>query len=623
MLDMLVEMRRRNVFRMAGGYLVVGWVILQVASVVETAANLPVWVDGFTLVALITGFPLVLFATWAFELTPEGLRRTPTGGTARPPRGLHTADYALIAMLALVAALIGYQSLAPARAPVLATSGDTTAPSFPATSQVSIAVLPFADLSPQGDQQYFADGIAEELLNALAQFPDLKVAARTSAFAFRDADTDLRAVGDALGVAHVLEGSVRRAGDQLRITAQLIRAEDGFHLWSETYERELTDVFAIQDDIVRELSRVLQVRFGVGGGAGRAEQSEIDPRAYDQYLRGLAYWHGRDHGPRRRDAHQAFSLATDLAPDFADAWAALGTTLAATTPAAFGLEVAEASERGRTALQRALALNPDNARGHAGFTHYYTLLNPDPGQALPHADQAVQLAPNAAYAHYVRAQALSAVGEREAATDSYRRALLLDPENAVIRYQSGFHFAIHGPYRDARDAMQACCATDNWVARWVVYLGALSFGTTANIEEAYQQLIAEVEALGADLLPLALFHELMMEGPSEALQERVAGTTPDRAFVSVYALARMGDEAAALDMFETLASSDQQSVGPQFLYFHLSPGRLEFPESLRRHPRYHEIWDSTWLAALERERRARGHLAGLPLDEPVPPATAE
>ena len=262
------ELKRRNVFRVTIAYVIVAWLVMQIADVVLNNITAPDWVFQVLMLFLAVGLPIAVISAWAFEMTPEGLKREHEVDRSQSITH-HTGrklDYLIIGVMAIAIVYLVIDNYVLDDRPIEI-----------ADDERSIAVLPFVSLSNDDSDGYFGKGIAEELLNALAQFPDLRVAARTSAFSFEGKDIDLREIGEALGVAHVLEGSVRRSGERLRVTAQLIRASDGFHLWSEIFEREVTDIFVIQDEIVGELSRVLQFRLGVGVGAGRASGETTTP----------------------------------------------------------------------------------------------------------------------------------------------------------------------------------------------------------------------------------------------------------------------------------------------------------------------------------------------------------
>jgi TolB-like protein len=255
-MSLFAELKRRNVFKVGAAYAVLTWLLAQVTDVFLENFGAPDWVIKTILLLLVIGFPLALFFAWAFEMTPEGIKKEKDVDrsqsiTAQTGRKL---DFTIIAILLLA---LGYFALDkfvldPARdAAQVQTAKDAEA----GPAEKSIAVLPFVNMSDDASNEYFSDGISEEILNALAKVKQLKVSGRTSSFAFKGQNQDLRQIGDALGVEHILEGSVRKAGTKIRITAQLIQVDDGFHLWSETYDRELTDVFAIQDEIGRNCRR--------------------------------------------------------------------------------------------------------------------------------------------------------------------------------------------------------------------------------------------------------------------------------------------------------------------------------------------------------------------------------
>jgi len=246
-MSLFAELKRRNVFKVGAAYVVMAWLLAQVVDVFLDNFGAPEWVIKTVLLLLVAGFPLALFFAWAFELTPEGIKKEKDVDrsqsiTRETGRKL---DFLIIGILVIALAYFALDKF-------VLTTGDTapgsaavteTAP----TDEKSIAVLPFVNMSDDAGNEYFSDGISEEILNALAKVPELQVAGRTSSFAFKGENQDLRKIGEALGVNNILEGSVRKAGDKVRITAQLIRVDNGFHLWSESYDRKLTDVFAIQN----------------------------------------------------------------------------------------------------------------------------------------------------------------------------------------------------------------------------------------------------------------------------------------------------------------------------------------------------------------------------------------
>ena len=267
-MSLFAELKRRNVIRMAGLYLVGAWLIVQVAGTVLPMFGAPEWIGRSVVLLLAIGFIPALVFAWAFELTPEGIKRdeeVPREQSIAP----QTAKRMNQALLVLMALALGYFAidkfvLAPARESVragAASQNATPAKTTPAasTSDKSVAVLPFVAMSESAEDGYFADGLSEEIINALTTLPDLLVTARTSTFHFKGKDVPIPEVARTLGVAHVVEGSVRRAGGNLRVTAQLIRASDGFHLWSQSYDRPVADIFTVQQDIAANVARALDV----------------------------------------------------------------------------------------------------------------------------------------------------------------------------------------------------------------------------------------------------------------------------------------------------------------------------------------------------------------------------
>ncbi|MBL4619820.1 MAG: hypothetical protein JKX88_06965, partial [Marinicaulis sp.] len=250
---LLTELRRRNIFRVAGVYAVVGWILMQVAGTLENSLNLPDWFDSAITATLLIGFPIAVLLAWAFEMTPEGVKRTETiaEGESVTVKTGRKLDVAILGGLVLVGVMIGWQMLRPVPAP-----SNTTDIGEQTISAASIAVLPFSDLSPNGDQEYFSDGMAEEILNVLVKVTGLNVASRTSSFGFKGQEAlGIPFIAEKLNVRHVLEGSVRKSGETIRITAQLIDAQTDQHLWSETFDRTLTteNIFAIQDEIANAI----------------------------------------------------------------------------------------------------------------------------------------------------------------------------------------------------------------------------------------------------------------------------------------------------------------------------------------------------------------------------------
>ena len=317
------ELKRRNVVRVAIAYAVIGWLIIEVIDTIAPRLGMPDWVPTFFIIAVLVGLPIVLLFSWAYEVTPEGVMKTEevdadTSITHSTGRKL---DRVIIAALVLVVIFLVYDRMAPAP-PAPDVTAEAPVPAVE-SAEVSLAVLPFVNMSSEAEQEYFSDGITEELLNTLAKVPGLLVAARTSVFSYKGQNKDVREIGRELGVTNIVEGSVRKAGDDLRITAQLIRVSDGFHLWSETYDRRLENIFAIQEEIAFAIAEALKAPLGLEAG-GLVTSRTRNMAAYDLYLKGLGELKQR--GPGLADAVVNLRQALELDPDFGPAWAALAIT---------------------------------------------------------------------------------------------------------------------------------------------------------------------------------------------------------------------------------------------------------------------------------------------------------
>ena len=320
------ELKRRNVFRVVGAYLVMSWLLLQVADVVLDAFNVPDWTFRFLIIALAIGLVPAAVFSWVFEMTPDGIIKeseVDPGQSVTPATG-RKLNYVTIGMVIVGIVFVLVQQ----RQPEVQQAPATTTPSAPDTApdadSRSIAVLPFVNMSSDAENEYFADGLSEELLNQLAQVPNLQVAGRTSSFSFKGKNEDLRMIGTMLGVANVLEGSVRRQGDHVRVTAQLIRVSDGFHLWSNNYDRTMDDVFAIQDDISANVANALKIILDEPVRQRMQAAGVRDVDAFVEFQKGSELFdiaHGASDliGTMRKGLVH-YDRAIELVPDFAAAY---------------------------------------------------------------------------------------------------------------------------------------------------------------------------------------------------------------------------------------------------------------------------------------------------------------
>ncbi|MEL7367381.1 MAG: hypothetical protein AAFN74_00605 [Myxococcota bacterium] len=380
------ELKRRNVIRVGSVYIVVAWLLIQVASVLENALKLPGWFDGMVSALILLGFPIALIFAWAFELTPDGVRLTTTSDQPTPRAA--TVDYLLLLALLSVGGLIVFDRFVSPQPTTTAVAA--VAPAKVPSGPPSIAVLPFVDLSPNQDQAYFSDGLAEEILNLLTRVSNLQVAGRTSSFAYKGKNLDLRDIARSLNVTHVLEGSVRRAGQKIRVTAQLINASDGFHIFSETYDRKLDDVFSLQDDISARIAKALEIRL-----VKTARNVAGNGEAFDLYLR------ARDHLSSRQvsrlyEAERLLNEAVALAPEYAPVYAALALTniLLSNAPGSYGERpIAEVLPKAKALIDKALALEPTLAEGHAVLGLYMSMAGADKEKTVAALKRALALNP--------------------------------------------------------------------------------------------------------------------------------------------------------------------------------------------------------------------------------------
>ena len=425
----LSELQRRKVLRVASGYVVAGWVILQVALSLQAAMKLPDWFSTVIVSLLMIGFPIAVIISWFFEFTPDGIRRTaPSNDVARfRPQ---TADFALAAGLLLVLAAVVVQLTSP---PAVVTT--STEPRAEHTiSAASIAVLPFADLSPAKDQEYFSDGMAEEILNVLAKVQGLDVASRTSSFQFKGREIGIPEIARKLSVRHVLEGSVRKAGNTLRITAQLIDTQTDRHLWSETFDRPLTtdNIFTIQDEIAQAIVKALNQSIGTNVSAKTTVAPVTDDlTAYDLYLQARPLYIARIDLDK---ADELLTRAVDKDPRFASAWemrAAVQSLMYYYGYSSLTLE--ELAKRSIEFANRALAINSqsatsiavlakvrmEDARRQHGRADY--------GAIISEFNRAIRINPRDASALTWRGQAYSDVGNLQAALNDFAQCVAIEP----------------------------------------------------------------------------------------------------------------------------------------------------------------------------------------------------
>ena len=412
------ELKRRRVFRVAAFYAAIAWVVLQVTSTLGDLVALPEWVGRLVLVLVLTGFPIALVLAWIYELTPSGIRRTDDtlASASRNRRITYVAGFAgIMAGVALLAAVSKWLVFTPPKAgqPFASVPSEAT----------SIAVMPFAALA--NDSTYFADGLTEELIAAVGRIPGLRVISRTSAFAYRDSELTVRQIADSLRVGTVLEGSVRREGDRLRVTARLVDVATDAALWDRTFDRELRDVFALQDEIAKAVAGALRLRFS----SSRSMSADVE--AYDLYLRGLAEWNQRT-PPALQRAAAHFQSA--IARDSSYAAAYVGLSDALLLSALLGAaDPAEMRARAIEAAQRALQIDSTSSGAHASLGHVLFNFDHDYASGERHLLRALQLDSSYASARLYLGIMYNDMGQFPRAIAVLQQAMERDPRSAPIR----------------------------------------------------------------------------------------------------------------------------------------------------------------------------------------------
>jgi TolB-like protein/tetratricopeptide (TPR) repeat protein len=440
-MSFFAELKRRNVLRVAIAYAIVAWLLLQVSDTLVPALRLPEWFHSGVAFFLILGFPLALLFAWAFELTPEGLKKEKDVDRAQSVTRIigHKFDYVIVTVLVVALGYFAFDKfvLDPSRdvdlvqATIEAATEQVIQTENSETADKSIAVLPFVNMSNDPDQEYFSDGISEELLNVLAQFPGLRVAARTSSFQFKGQNADVADIARQLRVNHVLEGSVRKAGNRLRITAQLIDATSGFQLWSKTYDRDLDDVFAIQDEISASIGDALKIELQLDSGGAPVSLPTIpvaaSGKAYEYYIKGRQLINQRSR---------------------------------------IGFEEAV------IALERSLELDERYAPSHAQLAIAILLLKEGGGsygdlsmeevlsRAVPHLNRAFELDPNLAEAFGAKALLASYQLDYPAALENGKKAQVLNPSYIDAINWLYLSYINTGQWTQAAETMDHMMAVD-------------------------------------------------------------------------------------------------------------------------------------------------------------------
>ena len=593
-MSLFEELKRRNVFRVGIAYAVSAWVLLQIVDLVLENVNAPDWVMQVFMLGLAIGFPLAIFFAWAFEMTPDGVKRESEIDRSQSitPQTGRKLDRSIMVFMALALVWFAWDKFsspaldspvqpAPAEAMVEIEETSSGDPSAPNPNEISVAVLPFINMSDDKQNEYFSDGISEELLNVLVRVEGLRVPSRTSSFTFKGSDKKITEIGKDLQVDHVLEGSVRKAGDRIRVTAQLVDVNTDTHLWSETYTRELDDIFAVQDEIAQAIVDALKVTLTGAEEKSLTQRSTSNVEAYNKYLLGRHLWNQRS-VESLQAATEPLREAVEMDPGFGQAWAALADAYALIPEYGAG-SISECVPLGREAAEKALAINPDSARALTAQAYIKAMYEYDITGAMADYEKAMALEPGYATAHQWYGELLAAQRRIDEALYQLQLASELDPLAPIIPHVKGWILTYtDNPekaleyYLEALELNPHMQATIGNLVDLYIVLGQYDQARARSIE--YAQLIgfdptASLAVIDAVENPELKDRALMLLDESDAIRE---GTT-DRAMQ----LALLGEYDLALENLEqTFETGDPYAI-------HMN--RISVYDPLRENPRFQAL----------------------------------
>ena len=573
------ELKRRNVVRVAIAYAVVGWLIIEVIDTIAPRMAMPEWVPGLIIILVLVGLPIALLFSWAFELTPQGVKKTAevdADASITPSTG-RKLDFLIIG--ALVVAL-GYfiwerQSLV----------SEAESPQT-ATSETSIAVLPFVSLSSDPEQEYFSDGVTEEILNRLAQTGDLRVISRSSSFTFKGRNVSIPEVAAALKVSHVLEGSVRRAGDRVRITAQLIEVGKDAHLWSQTFDRQLTDIFALEDEIAEAIAAALRVKLGLTPEPA----APSDMADYDLLLKAKALIGTRD-APEIAEAVKILEELASRLPDYGEAQAQLAFAYLVASNSNV-LEAITGREAGYAMADRALTLEPRNVTALVvkASVHMYAFEFEESERLFL---RALAISPNSGRAHNWYGDLLVILARRQEGVDMEQRAVELDPLLAVNHRNLAAAQENAGQIDEALASLRRAIAISGDPPRRV--LGVL--WRQGRVEEM-RKVISDWTASGGSERQLSFYRRLVSDDKDEVLDwlaKQEAFQNSKFRLTMAYAL--LGEFERAAPLLEEGSVVASTLLAWQFVF-------PTDPEVLAANPKYAAFWSAP---PRDKLLRARGH----------------
>jgi TolB-like protein/Flp pilus assembly protein TadD len=487
--NFFAELKRRNVYKVAIAYAVVAWLLMQIATQVFPFLEIPNWAIRLVIMLIVIGFPIALVIAWAFELTPEGLKRTEFADEL-PKKSArnHAWLYVVIVAGAISVSLFFFGRYT-------ATSKQSGLTALPAKS---IAVLPFENLSGNPENAYFADGIQEEILMRLAKIADLKVVSRTSTVRYKRSPNNLREIATQLGVANVLEGSVQRTADRVHVNVQLIKAASDAHLWAEAYDRKLTDIFAVESEIAKTIADTLQAKLTGSERNAMAARPTENMEAHELYLKGRFFWDKRT-GENLKRSIDYFNQATAADPNYALAYVGLADCYLLLEDYA-GAPADETYPKAKAFAERALQLDSSLAEAHTSLAYVYTNLW-QWRQAEEEFKRAIKLNANYSTAHHWYSLYLLDLGRIDEAMAEIKRAHELDPLSLIIGTTLNYAYFVEGDVDSSIAQCKRVIDLDSSFPRAHEYLG-LGYLAQGRYPEAIVEIHKAVELSGRDRRPL-------------------------------------------------------------------------------------------------------------------------
>ena len=562
--NFFAELKRRNVYKVAVAYAIVGWLLVQVATQVFPFLEIPNWIVRLVIALVTIGFPIALVIAWAFEATPEGIKRTEVADampvSAATGRKKHAWIYVVV-----IAAAISVTLFFLGR--YTAGSGTPRQSEAATVSAKSIAVLPFDNLSRDPDNAYFAEGVQDEILTRLAKIADLKVISRTSTQRFKSAPPDLPAIAKQLGVMHILEGSVQKANDQVRVNVQLINALTDAHLWADTYDRKLVDIFSVESEIAKTIADTLQAKLTGSEKTAMSKKPTANPEAYELYLKGRFFWNKRTAADLRRSIDY-FNQAIAKDPNYALAYAGLAQAWKL-LPAFNGGAPQDCFPQAESAARKALALDDTLSDAHAALASLKGVNGFDYAGAITEYERAIQLNPNDATAHqWFANDTLANIGQTEREVAVMKRAVELDPLSLIINSNLGWAYIHAGRLDKAVAQLRKTVEMDGsfYYARYGLALALELKGAIPEAIAEYQKTVSITE----DSVPLGMLGRLYAaQGRKDEAQKILQQLRQIREqhYIPAYSLALvylgLGDRNEALKWLEEgYRERDGFNIGP-------------------------------------------------------------